>query len=289
MFCFIVCMIVLIGCGKFAQTNKQETITNEELKDVKESTNQTQVNDEELATDVSKDAQEEEAVSTSNNHIVEPEKEEETAIKDEFAKKYNLPEGFVYVDDVIPTVEMDIRYFTDYNFVGEKIDGYNAPLAILTIEAANALKKASDKLAEDGYHIKIYDAYRPQKAVDHFVRWSQVDDASMKETFYPSMEKAVLFTDGYISKKSRHSRGSTVDITIVQEDGGEIDMGGYFDMLDTVSNYDTDQITKQQHENREYLKKIMNEAGFDSIRTEWWHFQLRDEPYKDTYFEFDIE
>lgn len=213
----------------------------------------------------------------------------DTPKKKEVTKKYNLPEGFVYVDDVIPNIELDIRYYTDYNFVGEKIDGYNAPLAILTTQAANALKKAAKQLEEDGYHIKIYDAYRPQKAVEHFVRWSQTREDSMKSIFYPSMEKDTLFRDGYISKKSRHSRGSTVDLTIVDENGKDIDMGGYFDLLDTVSNYDTDKITKQQRNNREYLKRIMDEAGFDSIRTEWWHFQLRDEPYKDTSFDFNVE
>lgn len=205
------------------------------------------------------------------------------------AKKYNLAEGFVYVDDVIPSVELEIRYYTDYNFVGEKIDGYVAPLGILTTQAADSLKVAADKLAVDGYRIRIYDAYRPQKAVEHFVRWAQTDDASRKDIFYPSMEKSILFSDGYISNKSRHSRGSTVDLTIVDKDDNEIDMGGYFDLLDTVSNYDTDLITDAQHANREYLRNIMDEAGFDSIRTEWWHFQLRDEPYPDTYFDFDIE
>lgn len=205
------------------------------------------------------------------------------------AKKYNIPTGFSYVDDVITDIDLDIRYYTDYNFVGEKIDGYIAPLAILTDEAVNALKEAAEMLREDGYTIRIYDAYRPQKAVDHFVRWSQNDDDTNKEIFYPQMEKAVLFTDGYISKKSRHSRGSTVDLTILDENGNEVDMGGYFDLLDTRSNYDTDQILPEQHENREYLRNVMDMAGFDSIRTEWWHFQLRDEPYTDKYFDFDIE
>lgn len=219
-------------------------------------------------------------------HIIEEEiKQKNITIE----KKYNLPEGFVYVDDVIPTVELDIRYDTDYNFVGEKIDGYHASFAILTTQAAEALKKASDYLQQEGYHIKIFDAYRPQKAVNHFLSWADKEDDSMKEVFYPSMEKKVLFQAGYISKKSRHSRGSTVDLTIVDENSSEIDMGSYFDMLDTISNYDTDKITKAQHENREYLRKIMEAAGFDSIRTEWWHFQLKDEPYKDTYFDFDVE
>lgn len=275
------CVIFLSGCERVAKTETESTIINES----ESNTNGVEEEDNELKEEASKEEetsvldQQSESIETEGNIM------EDTSIE----KKYNLPEGFVYVDDVIPTVELDIRYYTDYNFVGEKIDGYQAPLAILTTQAAGSLKKAADKLEEDGYHIKIYDAYRPQKAVEHFVRWSQLEDDSMKEIFYPSMEKAILFTDGYISKTSRHSRGSTIDLTIADENGQEIDMGGYFDLLDTISNYDTDEITEKQHENREYLRNIMEEAGFDSIRTEWWHFQLKEEPYKDTYFDFDIE
>jgi zinc D-Ala-D-Ala dipeptidase len=293
--CLLVCMMCLIGCKTTVQTNNAEPANSkEETKDTNEikSTNNSKIIEELIDSeqaDNSKEVTKEDSMVASNNQKEELEMEDETVTNEQAVKKYNLPGGFVYVDDVIPTVELDIRYYTEYNFVGEKIDGYVAPLAILTTEAANALKMAADRLAEDGYHIKIYDAYRPQKAVNHFVRWSQGEDAAMKQTFYPSMEKAVLFTDGYISNKSRHSRGSTVDLTIVDDNGGEIDMGGYFDMLDTISNYDTNQITDKQHENREYLRSIMEEAGYDSIRTEWWHFQLREEPYKDTYFDFDIE
>lgn len=266
---------IFTGCGKQLLTQKESNETKEITSPILDLIEETK-------------SLEKANVPALNQQVVAIEEEvEEQVIKIE--KKYNLPEGFVYVDDVIPTAELDIRYVTDYNFVGEKIDGYHAPFAILTTSAAKALKKASDRLQQDGYHIKIYDAYRPQKAVNHFLRWESSKDDSMKEVFYPSMEKEVLFQDGYISKKSRHSRGSTVDLTIVDENGSEIDMGSPFDMLDTISNYDTDKITKSQHENREYLRTIMEEAGFDSIRTEWWHFQLKDEPYKDTYFDFDVE
>lgn len=310
LFCLLCCAIILSGCGKITindkkQVNQTETrdIAEEETAVITEGdavsdSNNTKSNDLEESNTKDSVSKENEA-----NKVV-PEEDDtdrlnqtketfetisEQSKETEVAKKYNLPDGFVYVDDIIPTAELDIRYYTDYNFVGEKIDGYVAPLAILTTQAADALKVAADKCAEDGYHIRIYDAYRPKKAVQNFVRWAQTDEASMKEVFYPSMEKDILFKDGYISKKSRHSRGSTIDMTIVDKDGNEIDMGGYFDLLDIRSNYDTDKITGEQHDNREYLKDIMDEAGFDSIRTEWWHFQLRDEPYPDTYFDFDIE
>jgi D-alanyl-D-alanine dipeptidase len=307
----LLCALVLTGCSKFTSNEKKQanqtqtsTITQEETSSKENTTvsdsNNTGASQENETSNKATESEVDNSIKSETNNPSQTEastsgQTEETVAtlaeqsQDEIAKKYTLPEGFVYVDDVIPTVDLDIRYYTDYNFVGEKIDGYVAPLAILTTQAADALKVAADKLAEDGYRIRIYDAYRPQKAVQNFVRWAQTDDASMKDVFYPSMEKAVLFKDGYISDKSRHSRGSTIDMTIVDKDGNEIDMGGYFDLLDTRSNYDTNQITQAQHENREYLKKIMDEAGFNSIRTEWWHFQLREEPYPDTYFDFDIE
>lgn len=144
-----------------------------------------------------------------------------------------LPDGFVYVTDVIPTAQLEIRYFSDDNFVGTVIDGYEAPKAILTIEAAQALKKATDTLNEQGYYIKIFDAYRPQRAVDHFVRWSKdLDDTKMKGKYYPELDKSVLFEQGYIAEKSGHSRGSTVDLTLFEiSTGEELDMGSGFDLF----------------------------------------------------------
>lgn len=295
------CAIVLSGCGKFSLGNKEQADQTGTGHIAEEETNLDQNNNTvSMENDADKKVVEDtdsmvETVNTPDENKTDTENDTHEVsnnqeVKSEtVAKKYCLPDGFVYVDDVIPTVELDIRYYTDYNFVGEKIDGYVAPLAILTTKAAEALKVAAEELAKDGYTFRIYDAYRPQKAVAHFVRWAQTEDATMKETFYPSMEKSVLFQDGYISDKSRHSRGSTVDLTIVDKNGNEVDMGGYFDLLDTVSNYDTDAITDTQHANREYLKRIMDKAGFNSIRTEWWHFQLREEPYPDTYFDFDID
>jgi len=198
--------------------------------------------------------------------------------------------GFVSVGRYIGNVILEVRYYTDYNFVGERIDGYHAPVALLTREAADALKTASDLLAEQGWIIKVYDAYRPQRAVDHFVRWgADLGDQRMKSIFYPDMEKSRLF-DGYIARKSSHSRGSTVDLTIVDAaTGRDADMGSPFDLLGEISNHGTGLITPAQAANRSILRRAMEQAGFQALPKEWWHYTLRDEPYPDTYFDFPVE
>ena len=203
----------------------------------------------------------------------------------------NLPDGFVYVTDVIPTAQLEIRYFSEDNFVGAFIDGYEAPKAILTVEAAEALKKAADILEEQGYYIKIFDAYRPQRAVDHFVRWSKdLDDTKMKEKYYPDLDKSVLFELGYIAEKSGHSRGSTVDLTLVEiSSGKELDMGSGFDFFGDISNHGTHLITPEQEKNRNILRDAMVEAGFKVYPEEWWHYTLENEPYPDTYFDFPVK
>ena len=203
----------------------------------------------------------------------------------------NLPDGFVYVTDVIPTAQLEIRYFSEDNFVGAVIDGYEAPKAILTVEAAEALKKAADILEEQGYYIKIFDAYRPQRAVDHFVRWSKdLDDTKMKEKYYPDLDKSVLFELGYIAEKSGHSRGSTVDLTLVEiSSGKELDMGSGFDFFGDISNHGTHLITPEQEKNRNILRDAMVEAGFKVYPEEWWHYTLENEPYPDTYFDFPVK
>ena len=199
--------------------------------------------------------------------------------------------GFVDVSKVIPDAVFDIRYYTDYNFVGERIDGYEEPLAFLTKEAATALKKVSDAAKLLGYRLKIFDCYRPQCAVDHFVRWvSDPTAQSMKQYFYPDEDKTKLIELDYISPKSGHSRGSTVDLTLVyDETGRELDMGSSFDSFGKRSHsaYVGD-LTEEQLSNRNVLKKLMREGGFRTIITEWWHFTLVDEPYPDTYFTFPI-
>ena len=199
--------------------------------------------------------------------------------------------GFVVLSEVVPDIIQEIRYFSTYNFVGDRIDGYEQPVALMTIEAANALKKVSDEVKAKGYRLKIYDAYRPQTAVDNFVRWAEkISDTRMKKYFYPKVDKTRLFDEGYIDAKSGHSRGSTVDLTLFDmKTGKEVDMGGTFDYFGELSHPDyKGKLTKQQIKNRMYLREVMTKHGFKPLETEWWHFTLKDEPYPDTYFTFAV-
>ena len=197
---------------------------------------------------------------------------------------------FVVVSQVIPDAILEIRYHSTFNFVGDRIDGYDEPCALLTREAALALKAASDDLMAQGYRIKIYDAYRPQDAVNHFVRWAKdLGDTRMKAYFYPEVDKSQLFSSGYIAKRSGHSRGSTVDITLFDlSTGKDADMGGTFDYFGDASHYEYKKLTPEQKNNRLILRKAMTAHGFKPISTEWWHFTLIDEPYPDTYFNFPV-
>ena len=204
-------------------------------------------------------------------------------------------EGFVYVKNIIPDLIEDLRYFTDNNFMGEKADGYEANYAILSKEAATALSKAADELREKGYVIKIYDAYRPQKAVDHFVRWSKTDDQRNKKDYYPDLAKTSLFPT-YIARKSGHSKGSTVDMTICYKDTKEeVDMGSHFDYFGPPSHpsfigkYPGGEVTQQHKQNRMMLREVMVRHGFKPYDNEWWHFTLRNEPYPTTYFIFPVK
>ena len=198
--------------------------------------------------------------------------------------------GFVLLSDAVPDALQEIRYFTGYNFVGRRIDGYEEPVALLTREAAGALKKASDELIRKGYRLKIYDAYRPQTAVDHFVRWARdPDDTAMKQYFYPELKKEVLFSQGYIAKRSGHSKGSTVDLTLFDIAAGrDADMGGTFDYFGQLSHFDYKHITKEQYANRKLLRDTMVRHGFKPISAEWWHFTLKNEPYPKTFFSFPV-
>lgn len=199
--------------------------------------------------------------------------------------------GFVLLSDIIPDIIQEIRYFSTYNFVGERIDGYLEPVALLTKEAAAALKIACARFRELGYAVKIFDTYRPQRAVDHFVRWAeQTEDIRMKPYFYPEVDKSKLFDEGYISKNSGHSRGSTVDLTLIDMvSGKELDMGGPFDYFGMLSHPDFEHITDEQKKNRRILCDVMTDCGFAPITSEWWHFILKDEPYPDTYFDFPVQ
>ena len=217
---------------------------------------------------------------------------------------------FVTLTDAVPDAILEIRYYGTYNFVGNRVDGYEQPVALLTKEAAKALRAVSDDVKKQGYRLKIYDAYRPQKGVDHFVRWAaDTSDTKMKPYFYPDLDKSVLFEQEYIMAKSGHSRGSTVDLTLFDmATEKELDMGGTFDWFgpeshpDFCGNPETGEytgdnhkspdgrsITAEQFKNRMILRRAMLAHGFKPLDTEWWHFTLRNEPYPDTYFTFPVK
>ena len=217
---------------------------------------------------------------------------------------------FVNITDVVPDAILEIRYFSTYNFVGARIDGYLEPTALLTRVAADSLRAVSDDVLRQGYRLKIYDAYRPQKAVDHFVRWAaNLSATEMKAYFYPDLDKSVLFKQDYISAKSGHTRGSTVDLTLFDmATEKELDMGGTFDWFGPESHpdfcgnpatgeYTGDNsksptgrsITAEQFAHRMILRRAMLAHGFKPLSSEWWHFTLRDEPFSNTYFTFPVK
>ncbi len=189
--------------------------------------------------------------------------------------------GFVLLADYVPSIIQEIRYYSTYNFIGDRIDGYEEPCAIVTKEAARALQSVSGELASQGFRIKVFDAYRPATAVKRFVQWSVDDlDLRMKPFFYPNLDKADLFQRGYIASQSSHSRGSTVDITLLDmTTGKEVDMGGPFDLFSEVSHPDYRGVTDEQYVNRMFLRDAMLRNGFET---------LANEPYPDTYFEFPV-
>lgn len=198
------------------------------------------------------------------------------------------PSNFESISDVDSSIQVEARYFTEDNFVGSVVDGYLAGKCLLSDKASNALKKAQKLAQKEGYSIKAFDCYRPQMAVDHFVRWGQdLEDTKTKEKYYPNIEKSKLFDLGYISKKSGHSRGSTVDLTLTKN-GKELDMGTAWDFLDTLSNTADSRIGKEQMKNRMLLKGFMEKAGFKNYHKEWWHYTLNDEPHPNTYFAFPV-
>ena len=224
----------------------------------------------------------------------------------------SAPDGFVRVAEAVPDAILEIRYYSTYNFVGDRIDGYERPTALLTVEAAKALKAVSDDVKKQGYRLKIFDAYRPQRAVAHFMRWAKdVDDTRMKPYFYPNLDKSVLFAQGYIAEKSGHSRGSTVDLTLFDMAlEKEVDMGGTFDWFGEESHPDwcgdpaarlytgeyagdakpkDGKINEAQFRNRMLLREAMMRHGFKPLDEEWWHFTLADEPWPDTYFDYPVK
>nr|WP_287410998.1 M15 family metallopeptidase [Pseudodesulfovibrio sp.] len=202
----------------------------------------------------------------------------------------SLPDGFVRLNQFIPDATYDVRYYNGHNFVGVKIDGYTAPVVIITIQAATALKQVQTDLKPFNLGLKIFDGYRPQKAVDHFARWAKdINDTRTKPEFYPDVDKRHLFRDGYIAAKSGHSRGSTVDLTIIDlTTKTELDMGTTFDFFGPKSWPDNKSMSPKVRANRALLQSIMRNNGFKHLKEEWWHFTLKNEPYTNTYFNFPI-
>lgn len=206
-------------------------------------------------------------------------------------KKDELPDGFVYAKSVIPDLDVELRYFTTNNFAGDTITGYNSNTLILTKQTAEALKLVQEELQLQNLCLKVYDGYRPQRAVNHFMDWAKVlDDTLKKQQFYPRVEKRNLFNEGYIASRSGHSRGSTLDLTITDGNTGEpLDMGSPYDFFGEESWVNYKKITETQAANRELLQKVMQKYNFRNYEFEWWHFTLRWEPFPETYFDFLVE
>ncbi len=207
------------------------------------------------------------------------------------AHSQRLPEGFVYVDQVVPELRTDLRYRLADNFVGAIVDGYSGARAILTQQAALALGLAQAELRSQGLGVLIFDAYRPQRAVNHFARWAKdLSDTAMKQRYYPEVDKTELFSQGYIAARSGHSRGSTVDLTLVSltPPFQQLDMGTVFDFFSPSSWLDAIGLTATQEQNRALLQRTMKKYGFTPYAKEWWHFTLQPEPFPDTYFDFEI-
>ncbi|MBR1820180.1 MAG: M15 family metallopeptidase [Clostridia bacterium] len=203
---------------------------------------------------------------------------------------YAIPSGFVALSDIAPKVLQELRYATAFNFIGRPVDGYAANRAYLSREAADALRAASEDAGKQGYLLKVYDGYRPQRAVDHFNRWVlDAADTRMKKWFYPDVEKADLYALDFLGRRSSHSRGSAVDLTLFDMlEGRDADMGGPFDFFGPISHFHCDILTSAQAERRALLRQIMTERGFAPLESEWWHFRLIDEPFPDTWFDFVI-
>lgn len=230
----------------------------------------------------------------------------------------SLPEGFVDLQSYAPSILPALRYGTSHNFLGRPVKGYHGSSIVLTRAAADALVGVADLVAKDGYRLVIYDAYRPQKAVQDFLSWRDdpEEDLSIRALYYPAFSKEYLFENGYISPRSTHSRGSTVDLTLIENDrvamftgcpktektvvlsdgrilqtldDGTLDMGGHFDLFDLSAHPGSDLVSTEAQNNRLYLADVMKKNGFLPISTEWWHFCFKEEPFKDTFFDFDIQ
>lgn len=208
-----------------------------------------------------------------------------------FNQNQSLPKGFVYADSVIPDLDVELRYYSTNNFVGDTIDGYKANTLIITKGTAEKLKLVQEELQLHNLCLKVYDGYRPQRAVNHFIRWAkELNDTLNKQQFYPRVNKRNLFKEGYIASRSGHSRGSTIDLTIADgETGKPLDMGSPYDFFGEQSWVDYKDITEEQKKNRQLLQTVMLKHNFRNYSKEWWHFTLRWEPFPETYFDFEVE
>jgi zinc D-Ala-D-Ala dipeptidase len=206
------------------------------------------------------------------------------------ASAQQRPDTFVDAASVARGLVVEMRYAGAHNFVGQKIDGYDKPVCYLTRQAAAALAQVVADLEPRGLTIKVFDCYRPQRSVAHFVRWARnLRDEKMKAEFYPQVEKSTLFRDGYIAARSGHSRGSTVDLTLARRsDGQQLDMGTPFDFFSPRSWPSDRSISAAAQKNRALLAQAMRARGFRPYDKEWWHFTLRHEPYPETYFDFPV-
>jgi D-alanyl-D-alanine dipeptidase len=226
-----------------------------------------------------------------------------------------LPSGFVYLHDVLPDIQISLRYASEENFMGCVVNGYLSNVSIMTEAAALALKRAQELAKVNGYELVIYDSYRPQKSVNHFIQWSEDTNNTQikKDHYYPRVNKENAFDLGYIAKKSGHTRGSTIDLTIIPIgkrvlnlltpikrilndnftilflDDGTVDMGSSFDLFDVASYTKSTLVNANQQQMRMMFKDIMEQADFVNYEKEWWHYTLRNEPFPDTYFDFDIK
>ena len=197
--------------------------------------------------------------------------------------------GFVWLDEAVPGILWDAKYAAEDNFTGAAVDGYAQNRLAGTVELAAALAIAAKRAEKAGLRLLLWDAYRPQRAVDRFLAWCAApEDGKTKRRHYPNIEKTDIVPLGYVAARSGHSRGSAVDLTLARIDGGLLDMGGGFDLMDEISHHGAN-VGAEAARNRMLLKAIMEESGFEAYENEWWHYTLRDEPYPNTYFDFVAE
>jgi D-alanyl-D-alanine dipeptidase len=201
------------------------------------------------------------------------------------------PKDFVDISLEIPGIVTDVKYYSGENFVGKRIDGYEAPIILLTKKATVALNKVQKQLMKEGYGLKVFDGYRPKQAVDQFIKWGkEKENEKTRKSYYPEYTREEVFKAGFIAMESSHSRGSSVDLTVIElESRKELDMGGSFDFFSECSFSDYDHLSIEQSKNRVQLKYLMRSEGFEPMKQEWWHFTLSNEPYKDTYFDFIVK